>query len=353
MQDPALNRIIEDTVELHKLWQAFHQFMLKAWETGKVPPAMEMKFLELKSQIAMLHDGFMQGLEHDQKTGQNIMQIVSDIILLQRVPQMNDAERQKFEFDWNECFLLLTEQISLLNEEKERLAGISEKAYRMRQRRERMKVGIQNFFGGAGFKLFMFVMVLVLVFYVIPAFIWSYRNLREIPGVSGVYVKVVNRAYRPFLNQDYAFDRWEDVPNVETRAEEHQRIEKRSAADLNYSYFVENTLWELGLTQSGHEKVTNLLENRKNFTSERYVADGSDVHMFYILLPESRDAADVIDTVQQDFNRLPPQRQDSLRERVYLHRWANLIAIGVGNHPLTGDQIANKFHGGERPEDLL
>ena len=100
MQDPVLNSSLDETRELQTRWSQFHDFVKMAMGGQKVSAQAEMKFLELKSRIAMLHDGFMARLEHEQKTGQNIMNIIGDCILLGRMGNATDAERQKFEFDW-------------------------------------------------------------------------------------------------------------------------------------------------------------------------------------------------------------------------------------------------------------
>jgi hypothetical protein len=141
MEDPILNRNLEEIKELQTRWNQFHDFYNMAVQQGvaKVTAPAEMKFLELKSRIAMLHDGFMGGVKSDVKTAQNIIQIVADCIQLKKCAQATEAEKQKFEFDWNECFMLLNETVSTMEEEKKRLAGINERAYKAAQRREVMK----------------------------------------------------------------------------------------------------------------------------------------------------------------------------------------------------------------------
>src|SRR5215831_15459254 len=101
MEDPLLNRSLEESKELQTRWSQFRDFyMMAAKAQQRITAQAEMKFLELKSRIAMLHDSFMEKLEHDQKTGQAILTIVGDCILLGRLANVSEAEKQKFEFDW-------------------------------------------------------------------------------------------------------------------------------------------------------------------------------------------------------------------------------------------------------------
>ena len=218
MEDPILNRSLEESKELHARWSQFRDFVMMAVRQRKVTAQAEMKFLELKCRIAMLHDGFMERLEHEQKTGQNIMSILADCILLNRCAQYSDAERQKFEFDWNECFLLITEQISTLESEKERLAGINERAFKAARRKEVIVATIQNFFRSGLFKGILITFAIVMVVWGIPALgIYDYRNFYKMSWSRPLYVLYTNEFYRPFINGDYDYNDLKEVPARERK----------------------------------------------------------------------------------------------------------------------------------------
>ena len=52
MEDPDLNRNLEETKELHARWSQFRDFFQMAIKGSKVTPQAETKFLELKTRIA-------------------------------------------------------------------------------------------------------------------------------------------------------------------------------------------------------------------------------------------------------------------------------------------------------------
>jgi hypothetical protein len=347
MEDPVLNKSLEETRELQTRWNQFREFVRVAIERGKVSPEAEMKFLELKSFIAMLHDGFMAKLEHDQKTGQNIMSIVGDCIMLCRIAGYNDAEKQKFEFDWNECYLLISEQVQALEEKKEKLSQVSERSYNAGRRMERIQAKIYSFIHSAGLKWSITLGVLLLVFWIVPAYIWSYRYMKAYPGLSNVYSLVANKIYRPFLNSNYAYDTWQDVSINAEAPLVRDRIRREENRDLTEAYFTNNVINEMGMgRQNGDEARRLFRENKLHYETERWTADGRDVRLFYILFNTTADAKRFVELAVESLNDpgLSLDQKDAVTKNVHLYRGANLIAIGVSVHQMRSGHIKEKFY---------
>ena len=82
MIDPVIERKYSDCKELIALWKTFHEFFKLGVRGQDITQDKEAKFLEIKSRIAMLHDSFLESLDHDQNIGQNIINIVTRCITL-------------------------------------------------------------------------------------------------------------------------------------------------------------------------------------------------------------------------------------------------------------------------------
>lgn len=354
MEDPVLNRNLEETKELQTRWSQFHDFCLMAQQQGpaKITAQAEMKFLELKSRIAMLHDSFMSGLKHETKAGQNIMQIVSDVILLKRAANYSDAERQKFEFDWNDAYLLLTEQMGALEEEKKRLAGISKRAYAMSKRMDILRARVHKFFHSDQLRWAITTVIIIFAIYVVPAFFWSYRNLAAIKPIKPVYAKFVNMVYRPFLSSEYEYNDMEEV-DVNAELVPGAGVESKSNSELTQDYFLNNVIPMLGVSPQNSPEVIKLITTHDNpqdrlitgsFSSERWFAEGKyDVQIYMIVFPSSQNAKRFVELVHQDVIKLNDTQRKFVLERFNILRRANFVVVGISEHVTKGWYVVDKF----------
>jgi len=127
--DPVLERRYADCRELMELWRRFHDYFKIAVAGKGITPEKEHEFINIKSRIAMLHDSFMECLEHDQNIGQNILSIVMRSITLRHIHRMSAAEIKKIELEWHESYLLLNETIGVLEDKRNQLADIKPSQY--------------------------------------------------------------------------------------------------------------------------------------------------------------------------------------------------------------------------------
>jgi hypothetical protein len=339
MIDPVLNRSLEETKELHARWSQFRDFCLHALKTKKVTAQAELKFLELKSRIAMLHDGFLEALDHDEKVGQNIMNIVQDSIMLRKVVAYNDAERHKFEFDWNECFMLLMEQISHLEEEKERLAGISERAHKAVRRRERMRASIHNFLHGAMLKFTITISIIIFIFYIFPTFIWSYRGFYDIGFTQKIYLYFANNMYRPIF-KEYEHDAFQFIP-LNEKYSRPMGIGTGPSGDRDKGWLVDVELpvtFKFQPPDVAHMKVIldNMVDLKSHVLTYRGAAGvPNEARAFYLFFRTTKDAREFTDLVQEVHNKLEFDEKKSVSEMVGLYRSANFVGIGTSiKHPV-------------------
>ncbi|MEN6626848.1 MAG: hypothetical protein ABFD69_11550 [Candidatus Sumerlaeia bacterium] len=345
MEDPVLNQSLDETRELHTRWGQFRDFVLMAIKSRKVTAQAEMKFLELKSRIAMLHDGFIKRLDHDQKTGQNIMSIVADCILLKRCAAYTDAEKQKFEFDWNECYLLLTEQLGALEEEQKRLANVNIRVYRAQKRKELMVAQIHNFLRSTGLKVAVGLFVAFMLLWGIPAFgIFDYKTFGKMGWSKKPYAAFVNFVWRPYINDDLPYMTYTEVRASKGRDFGNQIVtDNDGAAKITADYFKKTTLPAMGLKSQFLTDARKYFDGNLKWDKEAYKAQNQDVHIYWIYYQEVGDAEKFVNTIVDGVKSLSEAKQKEVKDKVLLLRRANLVVIGIGNHPHRG-WAGDKFY---------
>lgn len=337
MENLDLNRNLEETKELHTRWSQFHDYFRMAIKGGKVTPQAEAKFLDVKTRIAMLHDGFMKSLRHDANVGQNVLEIIGQCIMLRRIPQLGQAEIQKLEFDWNECYLLMTETIANMEEEKEELADVSENAYKLGQARERITATLYNFFVGAYFKAIVILAVVGFATVGVPMFgIYDYMNIKkDLPWAAFAYDEVVPLIRK--VNPELRFVTLADVPKTiqggdvyPVRPEGLQNI----TAEWLKSQF----------PRLGFADATALKEGQKLFDARKSGAEGfererralmvyqSDIlSAYYILFDTTEDAKRFVEIRRRSIDKFGPEMIEKFRLTQNVCRKANFVAIFLAN----------------------
>lgn len=360
MEDPVLNRSLEETRDLHIRWGQFRDFVLMAIKSRKVTAQAEMKFLELKSRIAMLHDGFMTRLDHDQKTGQNIMSIVADCIMLKRAAGYSDAEKQKFEFDWNECYLLLTEQLGALEEEQKRLANINVRAYNAQKRREMMVAQIHNFMHSLGLKVAVGLFIAFMLLWGVPAFgIYDYKNLGKYSWSQKPYKAFVNFVWRPYISMNLEYMSWDEVRQIglddrNWTKENNGAImpDTNLAKKLTANFFKRSELNGMGFKGKYLTDIGKAFDANTKFVTEGFVAQSQQARFYYVLFQTAKDAEAFTTAMVNAYNALPEAKRKQIGDNVLLLRRANLVSIGVSTHLHRG-WAGDKFYFENKEKDDL
>lgn len=356
MEDPVLNRNLQEIKELQTRWNQFHDFVNMAMQQGpaKITPQAEFKFLELKSRIAMLHDGFIGGSkQHDAKTAQNIIQIVADAILLKKVANSSPAERQKFEFDWNECFMLLNDTVSSQEDEKKRLAAINERSYRMAQRREMLRAKFHNFLHHPAFKWSIVMLVFLgATFGVQESGVYDFRHLYSnppIPMTKTIYKNVVGYVVRPLLAKDLEYMDLDEVI-INEQAALPQGV-SAMAANITPAIFKSAVLGQMGVSASLGE-AGKLVDARIGFGVEQVNIQGKVISIIAVLFKTTPDAQKFIDLVKADLGNQSADEKNRILSRTRAVRKANLVVIGIGDHALHTGRLEEKWKTGSGVNDL-
>ena len=337
MEDPVLNLNLEDTKELHTRWSQFREFFTLAQKGGKITPEAERKFLELKTRIAMLHDSFMQSLQHDQNVGQNIMTILASCIMLKRVPLMNNVEVQKLEFDWNEAYLLIHETIAGLEEEKERLLGVNETLFKIQQVREQATAKVHNFLVGPAVKLFAGITIGVAVVLFLPEYffnknfgVYNYVYLKQDAGWSAILYDRVVPLVRLFYS-DLTYPEWRelDIKSPSDLPDDKYIISTRDLDAFTSEYFLTQIV-TLGFSASDRTEVADLIERVRNFNRVRVAVYGrpaTGTVTYNILFRDSDDAKRFVELRRKGLDALDAEEAEAIKKRVNICRKANFLGV--------------------------
>jgi len=157
MIDPIVERQYSDCRELLNLWRRYHDFFKVAVSGDGITPENEHEFITIKSRIAMLHDPFMDVLDHDQNIGQNVLSIVTRSITLKHVHRMSTAEIKKIELEWHESYLLLNETLGMLEDKRKQFTYVTPSQYYRRLYTKKIVKTVRDFISGWVFKTVMII----------------------------------------------------------------------------------------------------------------------------------------------------------------------------------------------------
>ncbi|GAB4314765.1 MAG: hypothetical protein Kow0059_06710 [Candidatus Sumerlaeia bacterium] len=211
MIDPKLEEQISATQQLLQIWQRFHEYFTFGLKGTDIDAQREREFLQIKSQIALLHDTFMEALEHDLNIGQNIMSIASRCITLKGLKKLSNADVQKLEIEWHESYLLLNETVSALQEKRQQIASINPHLFKLKKSLKLLGVRLKNLTGQVWFKALAIVIVIVAA--VVGLFAFGVINpdmLKQNRYTQPLYNSLMKAAKR--FSSSVPFDSFNEVP---------------------------------------------------------------------------------------------------------------------------------------------
>jgi hypothetical protein len=187
--DHDLERRLKDCQELLILWKNLREFLIKANAGQDINHENEVAFLTLKSEIAIRHDSLMDSLPGNQaNAGQTILDIVIRCISMRHVHMLPAADLKKLDQEWHDSFMLLTEVISTLEDERTRLAGISQFSANMAKLRKTIS---RYFFGFISHGITKIAVILLLVgalFVGVDELMWANKDrISQMPVIKTWY----------------------------------------------------------------------------------------------------------------------------------------------------------------------
>jgi hypothetical protein len=335
MEDPALNRRIDEIRELQTRWGQFHDFFTMAIKGGgTITSEAERAFLDLKTRICMLHDSFVGALKHDFKVGQQVLSLLGQCILLRRLPLMNNAEVQKIELEWNEAYMLMNETIAGLEEERQRLANVNEKAYKLNKYRELVMAKIHNVFLSGWFILIFFGVVIPgFIIFGVPAFgIYEWSRLKHDIPVLRFVQNPIEDMIRGYIDADYPYDEVEKIPVQEVKAQSHRDNQNR-ARTITPEYFV-SQLVNIGFNKPQLDDAKAIFGKRKAFIKEARTNNYNrgEMVLFGILFDSTADARQFLDLRRKGLASYDKMVQDRVGRTVWVGRVSNFVIITVSEN---------------------
>ena len=319
MIDHDLERRLIDCTELLKIWHKFHSFLVLAVKGGNsITHDKEAAFLKLKSRIAMLHDSFMESLKHDHAIGQHILSIVERSITLKHLNRLSMAEIKKIEIEWHESYLLLSETVASMEEQKEVLANVNPTKYKLKRLRLNFAVSVHNLLSSLYFKLILIIIGIPVLFIIVNQF-WSFSNLKNYNATRDIYYKAVG-LYRN-INPGLPFERFEDIPRKDDQRPEDleetsSMYQKRSAANLFTDAGISNAL---NASNVKFKEESYDIRNNPNKLS---------VLMFMFTGDEGTEKAEnAVQKFQRWVNSLPSQRKTSINNYYSVFRKNNVFIV--------------------------
>lgn len=350
MIDPKLNRNLEETRELALRWSQFHDFFNLAIKGESISPNAELKFLELKTRVAMLHDGFLKSIKHDMKVAQNVLAILGACITLRRVHELSSTETQKLEYDWNETFMLMNETVASLEEDIEQLGDISETAHKMQALRSNVRRRVRGFTGNLWFRAAVALGIVLFFLIGLPVMgIVNYNFIkRRAPFLTGTYNSVASVARNVFPETPYS-DRKEAAP-LDIRYGSESPSDRDLLKQLTPERFY-GQLHFLGYAAEDLKEAKKLARRFRppdGLTSHifRDHTGTGKVYVYDILFWKGEDARKFAKLRLEGIKKIDDEkiRQRAL-ERVSLWRSANRVVIIEGDDPGYRTDLATKRYG--------
>ncbi|MBI1293062.1 hypothetical protein GC173_17780 [bacterium] len=279
MINPDLERRYADCVALVEEWGNFLDLVNRALrQSESINPQNEQVFLATKARIAMLHDSLMDSLRTDKATGNKMLEIVNRAITLKALAKASEPEQKKTESEWHECFLLLNETVSSLNEERIKLADVNEFTHKMGKVKEGILAFIGKMVTSLIFKLVATLVVIIAVVVCIQIFgIYNYDNLRDVQAVRPV-VKTYLSTMR-LVGFDMAYYEVGDVSAKLTAPDGFQV--KSDVGDINaeraanvfagWNQYNNNKLGDLLKAARGYDRLTFTRNDGQGSPCQAYV----------------------------------------------------------------------------------
>lgn len=298
MIDQKLEEQITATQQLLQFWQRFHDYFAFGVKGTDVDQQREREFLQIKSQIAMLHDTFMEALTHDRNIGQNIMGICSRSITLKNLKKLSNADVQKMEIEWHESYLLLNETLGALQEKRQQMANINPLIYNTKRSLNNMTIRTGNVMKQGWAKgLIIFIVIGGIVFGFFAFGVVSVDMFR-----GNKYTEPIYKVFKN-LNSSIPHDSISEVPRKTNWPGSEVKLEV--AQNLNTTRIKNEFLHRNFITDPQGQIDEFLNKNLELYAATETQPDNSSVAAADIVMVrfnEIRDATEFIYRVNSEYN---------------------------------------------------
>jgi hypothetical protein len=342
MIDPITERRYSDCQELMDLWRKYHDYFKIAVGGEGITPEREHEFITIKSRIAMLHDSFMDCLDHDQNIGQNILSIVTRSITLRHIHRMSTAEIKKIELEWHESYLLLNETLGLLEDKRKRFAEVTPSEYYRRLYIRKTKRAVRDFLTSWTFKMIVAVVVIMVAIFLSMQFGLVEKIVQNPTGKKWVmkFEALIRMVHGDYPFRDIAdFQRMDvgEAQNVKLREADVQKKNQYSPAagiqriDEAMSGSQDNvaSLLRQHLDHFRHQDLAGQWDNcRAEIWAPNMMWGGSDAVVWLYRLPTTKSAVEIENKYQAWYSEV--MAQSGRPPDWALFRRSNVIGVVFG-----------------------
>lgn len=325
MNDPELDRRLENCRALLNAWQKFHAYLEAAAKQHPFTQKDESNFLKLKSQIAILHDSLLESLVEPTRemsaTAQSVINVVEQCILLRQVSRMSAPEIKRMQIDWHESYLLLNETIGILEDRQASLAEIPLSKYKMDRFKKRVVMETKAVLSNKWLHIGLGVAAVFVALVVLPMIgVYSYDMLDE--GPTRKFYRGIRNVVRDKFNGSMPFKDWEEYttnlkPNIGMQTDNINNAQKdtiRKTLLVRSSY---PNIPKLDLTQHTGKAI--------KMDVEVYKDRNARIAVLYMLFKHNTEANEFIDEYEAWQNKIPTNTTAANQE-------ANTIGYGVYNN---------------------
>lgn len=322
-------------------WHTFHGYLTACMKGTKFDARAEADFLQLKSQIALLHDAFLESIDSGSRevaaTSQSVITIVERCILLRQMIKMTPAELKKMEMEWHEAYLLINETIGILEDQISKYAAVGQTQHLLDVYGWKNIKRVTSFLTGKAFVGTVVGLVLLIALVVLPLFkVYSYDQLDTISATQAPYRVVRNLLRTAFPNMLYLD--WDDYVNCNVKKD--AKFSEDKADPNRRKEFVDL------LTANG--TLTNVSKAKgvpADGDLKRFVNGGNPYDTFVVMFADAQSAQDAMKLVEErkkgNYNGLSGVVGFDVKYQV--DRSANVVAVAspptTSNSPLVPEAL--------------
>jgi hypothetical protein len=301
MNDPKLDKQLEDIKALMESWKLYHVYLSGIMKGNKEFTGKdENQFLKLKTRIAIYHDVLMDAYENPSRetsaTMSGMMEIIERSIMLRQMKKMGEAELKRIEMDWHDAYLLLNDFIGALEEKQAQLEHVSKIHHIMGGFTQSIGSNIKKITSNRGFIGLVVVLAIVIGLIVLPLFgVFDYEFMKENPQSEKVYY-IVSDLLRSTVMGDIPYESWDKYydpiqeamfDSAESKQEGEVRYDAETAErfdeiKMNNRFLIHSDEDLTGQADEASRKEYLLVES-----------DDEKATVLFLYFPESTDANNI------------------------------------------------------------
>ena len=122
MQDPEIDKKIEDVKQLIQIWHQFYNILIAVFSESEDITKLDVEFQKIKTLVAQKHATLMTVVSKDHHIAQTVLATVRRTISLQEFKLLSGLEINKVIIEWHDANILLNETLGNLEYQRDSLS---------------------------------------------------------------------------------------------------------------------------------------------------------------------------------------------------------------------------------------